>query len=159
MAANDAGSERQSLFSTHWGTFRARTAGGKLLGVEPWEGDPDPPAIGPGIEDAISHPTRIARPAIRESFLAKGHAAGGEGRGAEPFVELPWDEALEIAARELDRVRAEHGNGAIYGGSYGWASSGRFHHAQSHIHRFLNCIGGYTSSIDTYSFAAISTLT
>ncbi|MEM7526186.1 MAG: molybdopterin-dependent oxidoreductase [Pseudomonadota bacterium] len=159
MAANDAGSERQSLFSTHWGTFRARTAGGKLLDVEPWEGDPDPPAIGPGIEDAISHPTRIARPAIRESFLAKGHAAGGEGRGAEPFVELPWDEALEIAARELDRVRAEHGNGAIYGGSYGWASSGRFHHAQSHIHRFLNCIGGYTSSIDTYSFAAISTLT
>ena len=31
-----------------------------------------------------------------------------------------------------------HGNEAIYGGSYGWASAGRFHHAQSQLHRFLN---------------------
>ena len=41
-----------------------------------------------------------------------------------------------------------------YGGSYGWASAGRFHHAQSQLKRFLNCIGGFTSSKFTYSFAA-----
>ena len=28
---------------------------------------------------------------------------------------------------------------AVFGGSYGWASAGRFHHAQSQLHRFLNC--------------------
>ncbi|MEI9804731.1 MAG: molybdopterin-dependent oxidoreductase [Pseudolabrys sp.] len=33
-------------------------------------------------------------------------------------------------------------------------SAGRFHHAQSQIHRFLNCIGGYTSSFSNYSHAA-----
>ena len=47
-----------------------------------------------------------------------------------------------------------HGNEAIYGGSYGWASAGRFHHAQSQVHRFLNCLGGYTFSRHSYSLGA-----
>ena len=51
-------------------------------------------------------------------------------------------------------MRAEHGNESIYGGSYGWASAGRFHHAQSQLHRFLNCIGGYTASVNSYSLGA-----
>jgi biotin/methionine sulfoxide reductase len=67
---------------------------------------------------------------------------------------VEWDRALDLVAAELDRVRSTFGNQAIYGGSYGWASAGRFHHAQSQIHRFLNAIGGYTSSVDDYSIAA-----
>ena len=51
-------------------------------------------------------------------------------------------------------MRHRFGNQAIYAGSYGWASAGRFHHAQSQIHRFLNTIGGYTRAENTYSFAA-----
>lgn len=147
------------LFSTHWGTYRAVVEDGRLVSAPPWEGDPDPGPIGPGIVDSLHHPSRIARPAIRRSFLERGHLAGGEGRGAEPFVEVPWDEALDLVAAEIARVRAQHGNRAIFGGSYGWASAGRFHHAQSQVHRFLNCAGGYTASIDTYSYAAISALT
>ena len=58
----------------------------------------------------------------------------------------------------LQRVKARFGNEAIFAGSYGWASAGRFHHAQSQLHRFLNGIGGYTASIDTYSYAAVSAL-
>src|SRR6185369_4401817 len=91
---------------------------------------------------------------VRRSFLEKGHAAGGEGRGAEQFVEVGWDEALDLVAAEVDRVRRDHGNAAIFGGSYGWASAGRFHHAQSQLHRFLNCIGGYTASVNSYSLGA-----
>jgi biotin/methionine sulfoxide reductase len=67
---------------------------------------------------------------------------------------VEWDRALDLVAAELDRVRSTFGNQAIYGGSYGWASAGRFHHAQSQIHRFLNAIGGYTYSVDDYSIAA-----
>ena len=80
-----------------------------------------------------------------------GYMAGQFGTGGEP---LPWDEALDIAAAVLERVRTDHGNGSIYGGSYGWASAGRFHHSQSQVHRFLNCIGGYVSSVASYSTAA-----
>ncbi len=58
----------------------------------------------------------------------------------------------------MERVRGAYGNGAIFGGSYGWASAGRFHHAQSQVHRFLNCIGGYTRSVNTYSTGAAEVL-
>jgi len=57
-------------------------------------------------------------------------------------------------AEEINRVKDNYGNASIFGGSYGWASAGRFHHAQSQLHRFLNCVGGYTRSKFTYSFAA-----
>ncbi len=79
---------------------------------------------------------------------------GAKGRGGEPFVAVTWDEVLERIAAELSRVRDDFGNSAIFGGSYGWASAGRFHHAQSQLKRFLNCAGGFTSSVNTYSFAA-----
>ncbi|MFT6228830.1 MAG: biotin/methionine sulfoxide reductase [Paracoccaceae bacterium] len=145
-------------FATHWGTYRAEVRDGRLTALHDWEGDPDPSAIGQNWLDALDHPTRVRRPAIRASFLKLGHKAGGQGRGQEPFVEVPWDEALDIAAAEIARIRDEHGPQAIYGGSYGWASAGRFHHAQSQIHRFLNCAGGYTASIGNYSYAAVNAL-
>ncbi|MGI6852173.1 molybdopterin guanine dinucleotide-containing S/N-oxide reductase [Mesorhizobium sp. 1B3] len=143
---------------THWGTYRARFEEGRAAALLPIGEDPDPSPFGNSMIDALANPSRILHPAVRRSFLEKGHAAGGAARGAEPFVEISWDEALSLAASELERVRASHGNGAIYGGSYGWASAGRFHHAQSQIHRFLNCIGGYVRSVQNYSYAAADTI-
>lgn len=143
---------------THWGSYRARLAAGRVAALVPVDEDPDPSPLANSMIDALDNPSRILRPAVRKSFLERGHKAGGAGRGAEPFVEIGWEEALALAASELDRIRKKHGNGAIYGGSYGWASAGRFHHAQSQIHRFLNCIGGYTRSVQNYSYAAADTI-
>jgi biotin/methionine sulfoxide reductase len=75
-------------------------------------------------------------------------------RGNDEFVELSWPAAIELVAGELRRVAAEHGNAAIFGGSYGWSSAGRFHHAKTQLARFLNCIGGFTDQKHNYSFAA-----
>jgi biotin/methionine sulfoxide reductase len=144
--------------ATHWGTYRVRVEQGIPVSVAPYEGDPDPSPIADAMIAARTSPARVLRPAVRSSFLKQSAAAGGEGRGAEPFVEVSWDDALGLVARELDRVRRDYGNQAIYGGSYGWASAGRFHHAQSQIHRFLNTIGGYTRSVQNYSFAAADTI-
>ena len=141
-------------FSTHWGTYFAETRDGKVVGVRDYSEDPDPAVIGPGIVDMIEHPTRISQPMVRESYLAGGPGADRTLRGRDRFVAVTWERALDLAAAELDRVRKDHGNSAIFGGSYGWASAGRFHHAQSHVHRFLNCAGGYTASIANYSYAA-----
>ena len=55
-------------------------------------------------------------------------------------------------------MRESFGNNAIYAGCYGWASAGRFHHAPSQLKRFLNTVGGFTSSVQTYSFAAAETV-
>ena len=64
---------------------------------------------------------------------------------------------LPLLAGELRRVHEAHGPEAIFGGSYGWSSAGRFHHAQSQIHRFLNTtFGGYVRSVNSYSAGASS---
>ncbi len=57
-------------------------------------------------------------------------------------------------AGELKRVYQDFGPQAVFGGSYGWSSAGRFHHAQSQVHRFLNVLGGYVKSVNTYSAGA-----
>jgi biotin/methionine sulfoxide reductase len=145
--------ETTTLTATHWGTYRISTESGKLVAVEGWEGDPAPSPIGQSLS-AVEGPLRIARPAIRQGWLENGPIGTGAGRGVDPFVQVSWEEALDLVTTELARVRREHGNEAIYGGSYGWASAGRFHHAQSQLHRFLNLIGGYTASVQTYSWAA-----
>ncbi len=146
-----------SLTSLHWGVYRPQVVNGKLQALQPAEWDKDPSPIGDSVAAAITSPTRVMRPAVRRSFLeqAGGQSESrGELRGQEPFVEVSWEVALDLVARELKRVRQAHGNQAIFGGSYGWGSAGRFHHAQSQLHRFLNCIGGYVSSTDSYSLGA-----
>ncbi|WP_181784157.1 molybdopterin-dependent oxidoreductase, partial [Pseudonocardia pini] len=73
--------------------------------------------------------------------------------------EVGWPEVLDRLAAELARVRETFGPEAVYGGSYGWASAGRFHHAQSQVHRFLNhAVGGYVRSVGDYSGAAAQTV-
>ena len=142
------------LTSSHWGTYRAKVNNGKVTELIGWENDKDPSPIGPGIVDIHDNQTRIDKPMIRKSWIDNGPGTNNNLRGIDPFVAVSWDEAENIVAKELNRVRENFGNSSIFGGSYGWASAGRFHHAQSQLHRFLNCIGGYTRSKFTYSFAA-----
>jgi biotin/methionine sulfoxide reductase len=148
-------SERKTKVTTsHWGAFRVTTENDRITEVEPFEIDPNPSYISKILATAIHHRTRIQRPSFRRGWLKGGPDHTRDKRGLDDYVELPWDEALDITAAELDRVRREYGNGAIFGGSYGWASAGRFHHALGQIHRFLNTIGGYVPSIASYSTAA-----
>ena len=142
------------LTSTHWGTYRIVKKDGRIEELRPFEEDRDPSPIGSGILDVIQGPTRIDSPMIRKSWLERGPGKNTNRRGKEPFVAVSWDKALSLVSEELARVINTYGNQAIYGGSYGWASAGRFHHAQSQLRRFLNCIGGFTYSKNTYSTAA-----
>lgn len=135
---------------TQWGAYTVTSDGREITSVEPLPHDPDPSPIGRSVP-AVTR-SRVIRPAVRKGWLDNG--PGGGGRGRDPFVEVDWDTALDLVSTELDRVRSEFGNQAIYGGAYGWSSAGRFHHAQSQIHRFLATIGGYTRSVNSYSLAA-----
>jgi biotin/methionine sulfoxide reductase len=142
------------LTSMHWGVYEIEPGQGGLPALKPFREDPDPNPIGLHILSEDVRRLRVARPAVRKSYLEQGPGKRTELRGVEPFVEVEWGRALDLAAAELARVKKEHGNAAIFGGSYGWASAGRFHHAQSQIHRFLNCHGGYVRHMDSYSLAA-----
>ena len=149
----DAGRAQVSTL-THWGAYELDVDGGRITAATPVPEDNDPSPIGQSIPGAVHHRSRISQPMARQGWLERGAQNQGGGRGAEPFVPLTWDKALELAAKELARVRETHGNNAIFGGSYGWASAGRFHHGQSQVHRFLNCMGGYVRHVDSYSSAA-----
>lgn len=121
-----------------------------LVDVTPVPEDPDPSPIGRNLIKG-NYAQRVTHPSVRKGFLDGNKSSV---RGDDEFVKVTWDEALDLVASELGRVKETHGNTAIYAGSYGWASAGRFHHALSQLHRFLSCIGGYTESVNAYSFAA-----
>jgi biotin/methionine sulfoxide reductase len=143
----------EPITTTHWGSYRLHVEQGRLIGVSPVPWDRHPSPIGHSLPDTVHGPSRVRRPAVRAGFLEHGPASR-QRRGSDPFVEVSWDEATTLVAKEVDRVRRSHGNAAIFGGSYGWSSAGRFHHAQSQVHRFLNAVGGYVFFKDTYSNAA-----
>ncbi|MEL6196516.1 MAG: molybdopterin-dependent oxidoreductase [Pseudomonadota bacterium] len=140
------------LTSSHWGAGLAVVDGGRLVDVEPHPADPAPSPINANIASSLNGAARVLRPAIRAGWLENG--PGGGDRGREPFVEVSWDEALDAIARELSRVHEAHGAGSIFAGSYGWASAGRTHHAQSLLKRFLNTQGGFVPSDGNYSYHA-----
>ncbi len=137
--------------SSHWGAFTPtvdRT--GEVTAVRPSDLDPAPSALLGNLVGSARHRLRIPAPMVRVGWLEDGPGPDAR-RGDDRFVRLGWDEVLERLAAELRRVYDARGPEAVYGGSYGWSSAGRFHHAQSQVHRFLNCLGGYVRSVNTYS--------
>ena len=64
--------------------------------------------------DYIHHPHRLTRPLIRREGAPKGLNVNP----ADPFThfrEASWDEALDVAARGLARLKAENGGAAVAG--------------------------------------------
>lgn len=142
------------LTASHWGAYEIDHAQPHGPQLKAWRGDPDPSPIGLAMLDAYRHGPRVLRPAVRQSWLEHGPGARPELRGREPFVEVSWEQALDLVAGDLKRVIETHGNEAIFGGSYGWASAGRFHHAQSQLRRFMHQVGGCVVHTQSYSIAA-----
>ena len=149
------------LATSHWGAYEVHREGGRATGLRAWRGDPSPSPIGLAMWQAYQSPLRVGRPAVRAGWLDAIESGGdaqratrGQGRGREPFVEVSWERATELVATDLRRVIDTHGNSSVFGGSYGWSSAGRFHHAQSQVHRFLNATGGYVRHVDSYSLGA-----
>ncbi|GAA0035770.1 molybdopterin-dependent oxidoreductase [Brevibacterium metallidurans] len=174
--------------SSHWGAFTAVVTDDAVTEIRPPADDAHPSPMLRDFAESVDSPLRVRRPAVRSSWLEavrarrEAHVRPSEDRlgeqhldehdgpghlgeerrthlrGSDPFVEIDWDEALDLVAGELERVRTVHGNAAIFGGSYGWASAGRFHHARTQLHRFLNAIGGHTSQVGNYSFGAAAAI-
>ena len=92
------------------------------------------------------HPDRLTQPLKRK---------GKRGEGV--FTAIEWDEALDIAASNIDRIIAEYGNQALlvpYGtGAYSNTNG-------SHLaRRLFNCYGGHLDTYNSYSWACINTAT
>jgi len=136
----------------HWGAYTAVVEDGRLVACEPFGEDPDPSPMLGSIVPMVYSERRIRRPAVRKSWLERRERSDRSLRGREDFVEVDWDTALELVASEASRVRQEYGAQGIFGGSYGWSSAGRLHHARSLVRRFYFQGGGCVDQVGNYSW-------
>lgn len=142
----------KKLTASHWGIGVATVTGNRVVAVDGHPNDPAASEINTNIPGSLHGKARVLRPAIRKSWL--DGTPNAVPRGRDHFVEVSWDRALDLIAKDLARVRSVHGNTSIFAGSYGWSSAGRFHHAQSQLKRFLNTQGGFVRSEGNYSYNA-----
>ena len=157
-SSNRSEPSASKLNSSHWGAFTPVVGNGRVTGVRAFARDPDSSDINCSIPDSVHHGCRILQPAVREGWLSGRPDCARERRDQDRFIPVTWETALNLVEQTFKRVIATYGNEAIFGGSYGWSSAGRFHHAKSQLQRFLALIGGFVGTRDTYSTAAGSVL-
>lgn len=138
----------------HWGAFAADLSNGRLIAASPWPGSgADADMIG-ALPELVYSDARIDQPHVREGWLRDRARSDGTARGHEKMVPIGWDQALDLVAGELMRIRDDHGHPSLFAGSYGWSSAGRFHHARSQVRRFFGAFGGFTDQVGNYSWGA-----
>ncbi|MEM1288892.1 MAG: molybdopterin-dependent oxidoreductase [Pseudomonadota bacterium] len=138
----------------HWGAFEANVDDGRLVAAHPWDNQGANPAMIGALPELVYSPKRVREPHVRAEFLRHGHKAGGTARGSDDFIPVGWDIALDLVASEVQRVRDDHGHKALFAGSYGWSSAGRFHHARTQVRRFFGALDGFTDQVTNYSWGA-----
>jgi biotin/methionine sulfoxide reductase len=146
--------EKRTPSLSHWGAFEAVTVGERLVRCVPFEKDPAPSKMLDAMVEQVYSPLRIRGPAVRRGWLAQREGSNRRARGVDDYVEVSWDDALQLVSGELQRVRAQYGAESLFGGSYGWSSAGRLHHARTLTHRFLYSGGGCIDQQGNYSWGA-----
>lgn len=142
------------ITGAHWGVLKLTIKDGKVTKSEPWAKltNTDNP-FWYQTPDMI-YKSRVRHAYVRKSYLANPDKPKPELRGKEEFVQVPYKDAIKLAAKELLKTRKQKGNNAICGGSYGWKSTGNFHNARVLLHRFLNVTGGFVGVTGDYSTGA-----
>lgn len=136
--------EKTILTATHWGIITAVTRGGRFVEAQPFAKDPAPTKMIQALPDQVYSRSRVAYPMVRKGFLKDGAAGDMSLRGADEFVRVSWDEALDLIANELKRVKDKYGNAAFFPGTVDWQSSGLLHNAATLTRRMLALHGGFT---------------
>ncbi len=149
-----AADSKTIVTAAHWGPLGVVVENGKAV--------KSGPAILPAIEnelqsvvpDQLYSETRIKYPMVRKGYLTNPGKSDTTLRGHDEWVRVSWDQALDLIDKEFKRVRSEGGFENIFGGSYGWKSSGSLHSSRTLLHRYLNATGGFVGHKGDYSTGA-----
>ncbi|OIR03514.1 pyrogallol hydroxytransferase large subunit [mine drainage metagenome] len=91
-------------------------------------------------KSTIYSPDRLLYPMKRVDFDPNGER-NCQNRGVSGYVRISWDEALDIVASEIKRVKRDYGQGAImcnHGSHHTWGNIGYY---LSAAYKFFNAIG------------------
>lgn len=122
---------------------------GQLVQIEGDLNSLDPSPIARSLLDAADPDVCVQRPAVRRGYLERGPVYREPPRRRAVRRRLSWNVAVTSWAGELTHARADRGDEAVYGGSYGWGLRWPLPPRQGQIHRFLKVTGGYTASSAT----------
>jgi trimethylamine-N-oxide reductase (cytochrome c) len=143
------------LTATHWGIIRGYVEAGRLTRITPFEKDSFAPSpVIQAFMDRVYSETRVKYPMVRKDFLKNGAKSDRSERGRGDFVRVSWDDALNLVAAELERVKKSYGNNAIHSGSTDWHSVGKLHNSPVLVRRMLGLHGGFVDNTGDFSIAA-----
>ena len=110
---------------SHWGAFLAEVEGGQIVGVRPFERDPDPSHLINAIPGGVHSKSRIAQPMVREGWLETGPgrraaraAAASRSCRCRGTRRSIWSRASSTGCAASTATQS------IMGGSQGWSSAG-----------------------------------
>lgn len=92
------------------------------------------------MKSTIYSPDRVLYPMKRVDFDPGGER-NPENRGISGYERISWDEATDIVANEIKRIKQQYGPGSIlcsHASHHLWGNIGYW---ISQLHRFMNCIG------------------
>lgn len=92
------------------------------------------------LRSLIYSPDRLLHPMKRVDFDPNGNR-NPQNRGISGYEPISWDEALDIVASEIQRMKREYGPGAIMNGSGSHHTWGNLGYWLSARNRFMNSIG------------------
>ncbi|QNM91102.1 molybdopterin guanine dinucleotide-containing S/N-oxide reductase [Aliarcobacter cryaerophilus] len=143
------------LTAAHWGMLKLTLKDGKIIKSEPYQKTSEIyNSLQYYTQDLVYAKDRIKYPMVRKSYLENPHNSKPELRGKDEWVRVSYEEAIKLISTELKKTKNERGAEGIFAGSYGWKSSGNMHNSRVLLHRFMNCIGGFTGSLGDYSTGA-----
>lgn len=140
--------------AAHWGILKLTIKDGKVIKSEPWEKITKMDNPLQHYTSDLIYKSRIKYPYVRKSYLENPDDPKRELRGKDEFVRVSYKEALNLIAKELKKTREQKGISSVFGGSYGWKSSGNMQNSRTLLHRFLNVTGGFVGASGDYSTGA-----
>src|SRR3990172_1664566 len=88
----------------------------------------------------VYSPDRMLYPMRRVDFDPKGERHP-ENRGKSGYVRISWEEALDLVAAEIRRVKMEHGQGSVLFNHPSHHTWGNIGYWTSGLFRFFNAVG------------------
>ncbi|WP_415238734.1 molybdopterin-dependent oxidoreductase [Seleniivibrio woodruffii] len=148
-----AGGDKVITHATHMGPLKAYIRNGKVVRIEAMGMDVAPVDLLYAMKDYVYAPNRVKYPCVRKSYLDRSDKR--HLRGAEEFVRVDWNTALDLVAESLIRAKGEYGNESIFKTTYArWAHPGRIHQAAALQGRLFGLFGGFVDIVGDYSAGA-----